>query len=96
MQRKAPVVPQLDMRLSGSCGCCTSFWNCPGTWHVAGMLQQLSQVWLCFSNKHQSVTMQESVHNLCTGALAPVLEGQEAVGQLMDPGRQQLTLQLVS
>ena len=39
--------------------------------------------------------MQESVHILCAGALALVLEGQEAVGQLMDPERLRLTLQLV-
>ena len=37
----------------------------------------------------QSVTMQEleRLHNLCIGALAPVLEGQEVFGQQVDPGR---------
>ena len=37
------------------------------------------QVWLHVSNKHQSVTMQQSwsVHNLCSGALVLVLEDQE-------------------
>ena len=44
-----------------------------------------------------SVTMQEleSVHNLCSGALAMVLEGQEVFAQQIDPGRLQHTLQLV-
>ena len=43
---------------------------------MAGILQQLLKVWLRCSNKHQSVTMQESdsVHNLLSGALPLVLE----------------------
>ena len=37
----------------------------------------------------------ESVHNLCSGTLAMVLDGQEVFAQQIDPGRLQHTLQLV-
>ena len=85
---------QLDTQLwvSGSCGCCKRCYKRPGTWNAAGILQ--APVWLYFSIKHQSVNMQEleSVHNLCSGALPLVVEGQEVFAQQMEV-RLQLTLQ---
>ena len=87
---------QLDTQLwvSGSCGCCKRCYKRPGTWNAAGILQ--APVWLYFSIKHQSVNMQEleSIHNLCSGALPLVVEGQEVFAQQMEL-RLQLTLQLV-
>eukprot|EP00891_Asterochloris_glomerata_P003492 jgi/Astpho2/3492/Aster-08127 len=63
----------------------------------SGGVAQMPEVCIQCSNKHQSVTVQEleSVHILCSGTLAIVLEGQQVFVQQMDPGRLQLTLQLV-
>ena len=93
------MVHQLDMLFwaSGSYGCYPICQKRPRTWNATGILQQMPEVCIQCSNKHQSVTVQEleSVHNLCSGALAIVLEGQQVFVQQMDPGRLQLTLQLV-
>ena len=85
---------QLGMWLwvSDSCGCRTSnFKLCqPGL-----QLACCSDFLKSGSNQQQghTVNMQglENAHNLCSGALAPVLEGQEVFGLQMDLGRLQLT-----
>ena len=74
--------------MTGGCG--KRFW----TWNVAGILQQLKTT---VSKKHQSATMQyyKSVHYLCSGALALVMQGQEVFAQQMDQGRLQVTSMFV-
>ena len=64
-------------------------WDLECRWHYATELSDPQQ--------GQALNMQhlQSVHSLCSSALAIVLEGQEVFDQPMGPGRLELTLHLV-
>ena len=89
------MVQQLDVQLwmSGSCGCYTSCWKRPLRLASCSGFPNFDST--PATSPSQSLRKSGRAFTTCAQDLWHLLEGQEVSGLQMDPGTLQLTLQLV-